>query len=213
MPSISIHLFDQISRQLDALSHFHFTPKPVVAEVNISTLPVSSLLLEEVAPSLSFTSTAQSLVAPEEVSQKKRGKAASLMSDSELTSLDKQRIRRAAKAHKKANKSDSNSLQQSGTKKGGKFVDHALDDQLKRDSRVIMTNSDGSLSKKARVEHGLHEADANSSISYGKSSSFFSNLQEQTKRQIKSTIEGTTASTKSSKDAKKLSSSSRSLKL
>jgi U3 small nucleolar ribonucleoprotein component len=213
MPSISIHLFDQISRQLDALSHFHFTPKPVVAEVNISTLPVSSLLLEEVAPSLSFTSTAQSLVAPEEVSQKKRGKAASLMSDSELTSLDKQRIRRAAKAHKKANKSDSNSLQQSGTKKGGKFVDHALDDQLKRDSRVIMTNSDGSLSKKARVEHGLHEADANSSISYGKSSSFFSNLQEQTKQQIKSTIEGTTVSAKSSKDAKKLSSSSRSLKL
>jgi hypothetical protein len=213
MPSISIHLFDQISRQLDALSHFHFTPKPVVAEVNISTLPVSSLLLEEVAPSLSFTSTAQSLVAPEEVSQKKRGKAASLMSDSELTSLDKQRIRRAAKAHKKANKSDSSSLQQSGTKKGGKFIDHALDDQLKRDSRVIMTNSDGSLSKKARVEHGLHEADANSSISYGKSSSFFSNLQEQTKQQIKSTIEGTTASVKSSKDAKKLSSSSRSLKL
>ena len=213
MPSISIHLFDQISRQLDALSHFHFTPKPVVAEVNISTLPVSSLLLEEVAPSLSFTSTAQSLVAPEEVSQKKRGKAASLMSDSELTSLDKQRIRRAAKAHKKANKSDSSSLQQSGTKKGGKFVDHALDDQLKRDSRVIMTNSDGSLSKKARVEHGLHEADANSSISYGKSSSFFSNLQEQTKQQIKSTIEGTTASAKSSKDTKKLSSSSRSLKL
>jgi len=213
MPSISIHLFDQISRQLDALSHFHFTPKPVVAEVNISTLPVSSLLLEEVAPSLSFTSTAQSLVAPEEVSQKKRGKAASLMSDSELTSLDKQRIRRAAKAHKKANKSDSNSLQQSGTKKGGKFVDHALDDQLKRDSRVIMTNSDGSLSKKARVEHGLHEADANSSISYGKSSSFFSNLQEQTKQQIKSTIEGTTVSAKSSKDAKKLSSSSRSFKL
>jgi hypothetical protein len=201
---------------LDALSHFHFTPKPVVAEVNISTLPVSSLLLEEVAPSLSFTSTAQSLVAPEEVSQKKRGKAASLMSDSELTSLDKQRMRRAAKAHKKAHKSDSGSSQplQSGTKKGGKFVDHALDDQLKRDSRVIMTNSDGSFSKKARVEHGLHEADANSSISYGKSSSFFSNLQEQTKQQIKSTIEGgTTASAKSSKDAKKLSSSSRSLKL
>lgn len=213
MPSISIHRFDQISRQLDSLSHFHYTPKPVVAEVNISTLPVSSLLLEEVAPSLSFTSTAQSLVAPEEVSQKKRGKAASLMSDSELTSLDKQRIRRAAKAHKKANKSDSSSSQQSGTKKGRKFVDHALDDQLKRESRVIMTNSDGSFSKKARVEHGLHEADANSSISYGKSSSFFSNLQEQTKQQIKSTIEGTTASAKSSKDAKKLSSSSRSLKL
>ena len=188
----------------------------MVAEVNISTLPVSSLLLEEVAPSLSFTSTAQSLVAPEEVSQKKRGKAASLMSDSELTSLDKQRMRRAAKAHKKAHKSDSGSSQplQSSTKKGGKFVDHALDDQLKRDSRVIMTNSDGSFSKKARVEHGLHEADANSSISYGKSSSFFSNLQEQTKQQIKSTIEGgATASAKSSKDAKKLSSSSRSLKL
>jgi len=186
----------------------------VVAEINISTLPVSSLLLEEIAPSQSFTMTAQSLVAPEEVSQKKRGKAASLMSDSELTSIDKQRMRRASKAHKKANKSDISSTQsQSVAKKGGKFTDHALDDQLKRDSRVIMTNSDGSFSKKARVEHGMHEADTNSSISYSKSSSFFSNLQEQTKLQIKSTMEGNTASVKSLKDTKKLSSSSRSLKL
>jgi len=197
----------------------------VVAEVNINTLPaVSSLILEDIAPSMLYTMNAQSLIAPEEVSQKKRGKAASLMSDSELTSMDKQRMRRASKAHNKKSSNDSSGNftkqhhENGGDKKSGIYTtDHGLDDQLKRDSRVILTNSDGSFSKKARVDNGMHQHGAdgnnNSSISYSKSSSFFSNLQEQTKQQIKSALETTTTPGKLVKDVKKSSSSSSSRSL
>jgi hypothetical protein len=62
----------QISRQLDALSHFHFTPRPVVPESRVSTLQphasagaVSSLMLEDVTPVTAQGSTSQ--LAPEEV--------------------------------------------------------------------------------------------------------------------------------------------------
>lgn len=70
----TIASINQISRQLDALSHFHFTPRPVVPESRVSTLnphagagaaAVSSLLLEDVTPATAQGSISQ--LAPEEV--------------------------------------------------------------------------------------------------------------------------------------------------
>lgn len=58
-------LFHKICRQLDALSHFHFTPKPVVSEVSVQGTDLPSLSMEEVAPSTHIS--AVSTMAPEEV--------------------------------------------------------------------------------------------------------------------------------------------------
>lgn len=54
--------FHKVCRELDALSHFHYTPKPVVAEAVITGLP--SIEMEEVLP---LTESNVSTSAPEEV--------------------------------------------------------------------------------------------------------------------------------------------------
>jgi hypothetical protein len=54
---------------LDGLSHFHFTPRPVVSDGKITSLSLPSIMLEEATPAGSagaLSSTSQS--APEEVS-------------------------------------------------------------------------------------------------------------------------------------------------
>ena len=55
-------LYHKVCRELDALSHFHYTPKPVVVESVITGLP--SIEMEEVIP---LTESNVSTKAPEEV--------------------------------------------------------------------------------------------------------------------------------------------------
>ena len=57
-------LYEKVSRQLDALSHFYYTPKPVVVEATVKSLAVPSLTLEDVTPAMMSAARA---VAPEEV--------------------------------------------------------------------------------------------------------------------------------------------------
>ena len=70
----------------------------MVAETQIKALPVSSLMLEDVAPHASASLAAASQQAPEQVLGKKRGMEASMMAEAELGSDDRKRLRRASKA-------------------------------------------------------------------------------------------------------------------
>lgn len=60
--------FQKVCRQLDALSHFHFTPKPVVQEISVAA-SVPSLSKEDIAPTTESSAAVVSL-APEEVSSR-----------------------------------------------------------------------------------------------------------------------------------------------
>jgi len=87
-------LMDKLFVQLDALSNFHFTPKPPQPEVKVIT-NAPSLEMEEVLP---ITATEASQLAPEEIMEKKKGE---LVGDEERTEEDRKRDRRQKKIKKK----------------------------------------------------------------------------------------------------------------
>jgi hypothetical protein len=197
----------QISRQLDALSHFHFTPRPIVADTKLKSLQpsasaVASLMLEDITPVTVLGGNA-SQSAPEQVLEKKRGKEGSLMADVELTSEDKKRKRRASKAANKAKKqrtadeamftagsATTASPAQAAAK--AREENRALDEELRRDSRVTLAGASGAAAggkkKPAASTSGAAAGAGASTASYAKSASFFLKLQQETSDKIKQKV-------------------------
>lgn len=87
-------LFKKICLKLDALSHFHFAPKPVIEDMSIQA-NVPALAMEEVAP-LAVSDAA--MLAPEEVFSGK----GDIKEDKELTKTDRKRRRAKKKRQFKA---------------------------------------------------------------------------------------------------------------
>ncbi|KAL6549460.1 hypothetical protein OROHE_008577 [Orobanche hederae] len=84
-------LFKKLCMKLDGLSHFHFTPKPIIEDMSIQA-NVPALAMEEIAP-LAVSDAA--MLAPEEVFSGK----GDLKEETELTKADRKR-RRANKKRK-----------------------------------------------------------------------------------------------------------------
>ncbi|TXG58211.1 hypothetical protein EZV62_016040 [Acer yangbiense] len=84
-------LFKKLCLKLDALSHFHFTPKPVIEDMSIQ-MNVPALAMEEIAP---IAVSDAAMLAPEEVFSSK----GDVKEETELTQADRKR-RRANKKRK-----------------------------------------------------------------------------------------------------------------
>ncbi|XP_074284341.1 M phase phosphoprotein 10-like isoform X2 [Silene latifolia] len=103
-------LFKRLCLKLDALSHFHFAPKPVMEDMTIPT-NVPALAMEEIAP---VAVSDAAMLAPEEVFAGK----GDIKEDAELTKEDRKRKRatkkrkfKAINAAKTANRTADKTLQ------------------------------------------------------------------------------------------------------
>ena len=74
-------LFTNICSKLDALSNYHFAPRPVADEVDVKTTKTPAIAMEEVLPL--HVSDARAM-APEEIYGKKKGRDAILRGESEM---------------------------------------------------------------------------------------------------------------------------------
>jgi U3 small nucleolar RNA-associated protein MPP10 len=88
-------LFANLCSKLDALSNYHFAPRPVADEAEVRAVAKPAIAMEEVLP-LHFSDARG--VAPEEVYGAKRGRDGVLRAESELEQQDRKRLRSANKA-------------------------------------------------------------------------------------------------------------------
>uniref|UniRef100_A0A671PJ50 U3 small nucleolar ribonucleoprotein protein MPP10 n=1 Tax=Sinocyclocheilus anshuiensis TaxID=1608454 RepID=A0A671PJ50_9TELE len=159
-------LMDTLFLKLDALSNFHFTPKPHIPEVKVvSNLP--SITMEEVAPVNASDAT---LLAPEEI--KEKNKAGDILGDTEKTTTDKKRERRKKKKLKH--------LKIKEREKRQKRKEEMKGDQKKSKTEVEQTLKKLTKGGKAKIltNDGMDKA-------LRSSQAFFSQLQDQVKSQIK----------------------------
>ncbi|KAK3510101.1 hypothetical protein QTP70_026714 [Hemibagrus guttatus] len=161
-------LMDSVFLKLDALSNFHFIPKPHVPEVKVvSNLP--SVTMEEVAPVSVSNAT---LLAPEEV--KEKNKAGDVLGDTEKTATDKKRERRKKKQLKRVK------IQE--REKRMKLKEAASEGKIKKKSKAHVEETLKKLTKggkaKLLTDDGMDKA-------LRSSQAFFSQLQDQVRSQIK----------------------------
>jgi U3 small nucleolar RNA-associated protein MPP10 len=88
-------LFANLCSKLDALSNYHFAPRPIADEAEVRPLTKPAIAMEEVLPL--HVSDARA-VAPEEVYNSKRGREGVLRGESEHDQQDRKRLRASKKS-------------------------------------------------------------------------------------------------------------------
>jgi U3 small nucleolar RNA-associated protein MPP10 len=95
-------LFADLCSKLDALSNYHFAPRPVADDADVTKQNVPAIAMEEVLPLHVSTSRG---VAPEEVFAGGKGRQSVLKGETEMDQAERNRLRNAKKsARRKARK-------------------------------------------------------------------------------------------------------------
>ncbi|XP_025749012.1 U3 small nucleolar ribonucleoprotein protein MPP10 [Callorhinus ursinus] len=160
-------MMDSLFLKLDALSNFHFIPKPPVPEIKVvSNLP--AITMEEVAP-VSMSDAA--LLAPEEV--KEKNKAGDVKTAAEKTATDKKRERRKKKYQKH--------MKLKEKEKRRKLLEKNHPDQAEKYTKAVASEKLKQLTKTGKASLLKDEGKDKALKS---SQAFFSKLQDQVKMQI-----------------------------
>lgn len=161
-------LFQKVCRELDALSHFNFCPRPVVIEAKVTVVKaLPAITFEDINPTVESLASG---LAPEEVLSKKRGRSAALLSEAELDRDDRNRLRRASKATRRSKRA------REGVVAGGSYS-REKDGDILKDKRVKIKDDSN---KNVIVDDSTRQS--------FKSAEFFSRMQQQAKDDISATI-------------------------
>jgi len=184
-------LFKKLCYKLDALSNFHFTPKPVLPDVQVK-INVPSIAMEEVLP---MSVSATDALAPEEMYEKKKGREGVLQSTEEMDKETRKRTRAGKKAARRKAK-----RQKENDKKLVAKINPGLGNPYEKEKILESLKSKNVISTTVK---------GNNDESIKTSAKFFKQLQEQTTREI-----STAASSKlDSKKSKKIKIGSKSANL
>ncbi|XP_070543111.1 U3 small nucleolar ribonucleoprotein protein MPP10-like [Ptychodera flava] len=164
-------MMDSLFLKLDALSNFHYTPKPAIPEIKIvSNMP--SITMEEVAP---IAVSDANVLAPEEI--KEKTKTGELIGDAEKTSTDKKRERRKKKKNQrirhKEKERNAKLVEKMKPGLGNKYSKKAALEKLEKQSK-----SDG----RTTIIKDDHHSDKKTLSS---SKAFFTKLQDEVSSEIK----------------------------
>uniref|UniRef100_A0AAG5D7S9 U3 small nucleolar ribonucleoprotein protein MPP10 n=1 Tax=Anopheles atroparvus TaxID=41427 RepID=A0AAG5D7S9_ANOAO len=156
--------------QLDALSNYHYTPRPAVPELKIIT-NTPAISMEEVAP---VAVSDANLLAPEEVKNRPKG---DVMSKEERTKTDQNRERRLKKRFQQQKYRREAEREQKQLEKAG--------GSCSKQNRTLQA----SLLKKVTQAKNVQQMTETTGPSKS-STAFFSQLQDEVRSQVKATAKG-----------------------
>ncbi|CAG8446321.1 17284_t:CDS:10 [Acaulospora colombiana] len=134
--------FKELCYKLDALSNFHYTPKPPKPEITVVT-DVPAIAMEEVIP---INVSDATLLAPEEVYDKKRrevkGDTEMDLSDKKRSRAEKKRIKKKERALKEREKKI---IEKMNPGMGNKHAKKKILDTLIGQKNVTIIDKDGTL--------------------------------------------------------------------
>jgi U3 small nucleolar RNA-associated protein MPP10 len=167
-------LFANLCSKLDALSNYHFAPRPIADEAEVRPVTKPAIAMEEVLPL--HVSDARA-VAPEEVYNNKRGREGVLRGDSEYDQQDRKRLRGSKKAARRKRRQEKLADEKliSKLQPAGVGLDNPYE---KRKIRQELAEA------RARGQVSTGEVDA-SNTDYGTSGTFFQRMQEEARQSIR----------------------------
>jgi U3 small nucleolar RNA-associated protein MPP10 len=165
-------LFANLCSKLDALSNYHFAPRPVAEDAEVRVLSKPAIAMEETLPL--YVSEARAS-APQEVFATKRGREGILRTDTELEQSERKRLRSAKKAARRKARQ-------------AKLADEKLLSKLQPglglnnpyEKRKVRKELEAARAV-GRVTTGATDANG----SYGDSGTFFKRLQEEAEHTVR----------------------------
>ena len=165
-------LFANLCSKLDALSNYHFAPRPIADEAEARPVTVPAIAMEEVLPL--HVSNARG-VAPEEVFATKRGREGILRGDTEMDQNERKRLRQSKKAiRRKARKEKEADEKLISRLQPGLGLNNPYEKRKAREELSLAR-------ARGKVTTGEKDMD---NIKFGSSATFFKRLQAEAQQTI-----------------------------
>eukprot|EP00639_Heterosigma_akashiwo_P010580 CAMPEP_0206377766 /NCGR_PEP_ID=MMETSP0294-20121207/10359_1 /ASSEMBLY_ACC=CAM_ASM_000327 /TAXON_ID=39354 /ORGANISM="Heterosigma akashiwo, Strain CCMP2393" /LENGTH=626 /DNA_ID=CAMNT_0053826317 /DNA_START=21 /DNA_END=1901 /DNA_ORIENTATION=+ len=165
-------IFKKLCYKLDSLSNFHFTPKPVIPDLQVK-VNVPAIALEEVLPA---AVSAADALAPEEVHAKAKGRKGVLQAREEMEQEERKRARAGKKAARRKDRqrkeADKRLVAKLNPGMGNPYEKEKILESLKSKNVVEGKNLQSS------------SGDPDGSSDFKTSAKFFAKLQEQTSKEF-----------------------------